>query len=554
VSLTEDLPEETPVVEETETLLTMAPARGYSCLVLHAHLPFVRHPEHKFFLEEQWFYEAMIETYIPLLENMQGWEQDGIHWRLTMSLTPPLLEMMRDDLLKQRFEDHLSKMEELVDKELVRTKDRPEFFAVAEFYQTRLAACRSIWEHWDWELSKAFAFYAATGKLVIMTCGATHGFLPYLADVPGSVRAQIEIACRAHEEGLGQRPKGIWLPECAYLPENDRFLVESGIEFCFNDTHGLLHANPRPKLGVYAPLKSQGGVQVFARDIESSRQVWSKEIGYPGDPNYREFYRDVGYDLDLEYIKPYIHTDLEIRLNTGIKYHAVTGDVDLADKDIYEPEVAADRAKVHGKDFIRNRCMQVAWLREHMDRPPIVVSPYDAELFGHWWYEGPQFVNHLMRAMNEDLEDVAPTHPVEYLENYPDSQEADLGFSTWGAQGYGEVWLNGTNDWIYRHLRGAARTMERLARQYQGTTDQWRRRVLNQMGRELVLAQASDWAFIMNAQTAVEYANKRTRVHLHRLHKMADWLEAGQPDDVLLVEYEAKDNIFKNTMDFALFI
>lgn len=527
--------------------------RGFSCLVLHAHLPFVRHPEHKFFLEEQWFYEAVIETYIPLLENMQRWEEEGLYWRLTMSLTPPLLSMMRDELLQERFEHHLTKLQELVSKELVRTRDRSEFSKVATYYEARLADCRKVWEHWDHDLARAFAHYAATGKLVIMTCGATHGFLPYLADVPGAVRAQVEIACRAHEEGLGERPRGIWLPECAYIPQNDRYLAESGIEFCFNDTHGILHANPRPRMGVYAPLRSKGGIEVFARDLESSRQVWSKEIGYPGDPNYREFYRDVGYDLDLEYIKPYIHTDLEIRLNTGIKYHAVTGDVDLSEKDLYDPELAAERAVVHGEDFIRNRRLQVAWLGRHMDRPPIVVSPYDAELFGHWWYEGPQFLDHAMRRMNEDLSQVAPIHPVEYLQRFPESQQADLGFSTWGAQGYGEVWLNATNDWIYRHLRGAAQVMHRKASKYRDTADEWRRRVLNQMGRELVLAQASDWAFIMNAQTAVEYAIKRTRVHLHRLHKMADWLDAGQPDEVLLAEYESKDNIFASTMDYTLF-
>lgn len=533
--------------------LGMPDAKGYLCLMLHAHLPFTRHPEHRFFIEEQWFYEAMIETYIPLLENMEGWERDDVHWRLTMSLTPPLLSMMRDDLLKQRFEEHLVRMEELAAKEVERTKDRSEFLQCAEFYLSRMRACRQVWERWDHDLVAAFRHYADTGKLEIITCGATHGFFPYLMDTPETVRAQVEIACRAHEEALGRRPMGMWLPECAYEAANDRFLAESGIQFTFADTHGVLHANPRPARGVYAPIRSPQGVHVLARDVESSRQVWSKEIGYPGDPNYREFYRDIGYDLDLEYIRPYIHSELEIRLNTGIKYHAVTGDVDLADKDLYDPEVAAGRAALHGHDFVRNRRLQVNWLTQHLDRPPLIVSPYDAELFGHWWYEGPWFVDQLMRRLGDDLSEVAPTHPREYLERYPDSQDCELYFSTWGAQGYGEVWMNTTNDWIYRHLHAAGRRMKALAARYRDTADEWRRRVLNQMGRELVLAQASDWAFIMNAQTAVEYAIKRTRVHLHRFGRMAEWLEAGQPDEELLAEYEAKDNLFPTAMDYSLF-
>ena len=536
--------------EKAEAAAVAAPpkeAQGYLSLVLHAHLPFTRHPEHPFFLEEQWFYEAMIETYIPLLVNMEGWEEDGIYWRLTMSLTPPLVSMMADELLTERFDEHLTRMEELLEKELDRTGDRPEFARTATYYQGRIAECRRVWEAWDHELLAAFRHYAATGKLEIITCGATHGFLPYLSEVPGAVKAQVEVAARCHERHLGKRPRGIWLPECAYEAGNDRFLAESGIQFTFNDTHGVLHSDPRPARGVYAPLKTPEGIHVFARDLESSRQVWSKEIGYPGDPNYREFYRDIGYDLEMDYIRPYIHSDLEIRINTGVKYHAVTGDVDLSEKD-----AAAARAKLHGADFVQNRRLQTAWLAEHMDRPPCVVSPYDAELFGHWWYEGPLFVDAVMRELNEDLEAVAPTHPGEYLDAHPDSQEAELYFSTWGAQGYGEVWLNTTNDWIYRHLHGAARVLRRHAQANLGTTEEWKRRVLNQMGRELLLAQASDWAFIMNAQTAVEYANKRTRVHLHRLHKMAEWLDRGQLDEELMAEYEAKDNIFPEEMDFAL--
>lgn len=533
----------------------MHEAMGYSSLVLHAHLPFVRHPEHPFFIEELWFYEAMIETYIPILQVMEGWEEDEIYWRLTMSLTPPLLSMMRDPLLQERFAARLTALEELVAKELKRTKDRPEFHRTAVHYRDSLAAARKTWEKWEGDLSAAFRHHHESGKLEVITCGATHGFLPYLAEVPGSVEAQVEVACRAHEEALGTRPRGIWLPECAYVAENDPILKKAGIEYTFNDTHGLLNAHPRPPHGVYAPTKSRAGVQVFARDLESSRQVWSKEVGYPGDPFYREFYRDVGYDLEWDYVGAYVHEDLGIRLNTGIKYHRVTGDVDLADKDLYHPEIAAERAEVHGTDFVIRRHDQVRWLARRMDRPPLVVSPYDAELYGHWWYEGPQFIDHVMRAMNKALHVVAPTHPAEYLERFPESHEADLYFSTWGAEGYGEVWLNSTNEWIYRHLHGAARVLRRWATTHlQASDDSWQARVLNQMGRELLLAQASDWAFIMNAGTTVEYAEKRTRVHLHRLHEMAGWLEAGEgPDLARLEEFEAKDNLFAEAMDFRLY-
>ncbi len=530
----------------------MRPARGYLAFTLHAHLPYVRHPEHPFFIEELWYYEAVIETYLPLLRAMEGWERDSIYWRLTMSVTPPLLSMFRDPLLCERFEARLGKLEELIAKELVRTKDRPEFLRSAEAQAEHLAECRRLWTRWQGRLDQAFRHYYDTGQLEIITCGATHGFLPYLAPVPGSVRAQVEIAARAHEEAFGRRPQGIWLPECAYLPGNDRYLREAGIRFGFLDTHGLVNARPRPENGVYAPLVSQGGIAYFGRDLESSRQVWSKEVGYPGDPAYREFYRDVGYDLDWDYVKEYVHEKLGIRLNTGIKYHRVTGDVPLSKKDLYDPEIAAERARTHAWNFVYNRQGQVDWLAARMDRPPVVVSPYDAELYGHWWYEGPQFLDHMMRAMHQYPEQLAPTHPREYLERFPDNQKVEMTFSTWGAEGYGEVWLNTTNEWIYRHLHAAARRMSELAARNARATGETRR-VLDQMGRELLLAQASDWAFIMNARTAVDYAIKRTRVHLHRFWKLSDGLASGQVDMELLAEYEAKDNLFPEVMDFELF-
>ncbi len=277
------------------------------------------------------------------------------------------------------------------------------------------------------------------------------------------------------------------------------------------DTHGVLFAEPRPKYGVYAPILCPGtNVAALARDTESSKQVWSAIEGYPGDYNYRDFYRDVGFDLDYEYLKPHLH-QTGIRSQLGIKYYKITGRTDH--KQPYDPKAALDKAAEHAGNFMFNREKQVEWLSGSMDRPSLIVAPYDAELFGHWWFEGPDWINFLLRKMHYDQQTVKTITVPEYLEQFPHLQVSQPTMSSWGYKGYCEVWLEGSNDWIYRHLHEGADRMVELARENPDPTP-LRRRALNQAARELLLAQSSDWAFIMKTGTMVDYAVQRTRVHV----------------------------------------
>jgi len=300
---------------------------------------------------------------------------------------------------------------------------------------------------------------------------------------------------------------------------------------------------------VHAPLYCPTGVAAFGRDVESSKQVWSSREGYPRAPSYRDFYRDIGFDLPMDYIGPYIHPD-GIRTYTGIKYFAITH-AKLQDKRPYDPYVAWQRANDHAGNFLFNREKQVEHLRAHMDRRPVVVSPYDAELFGHWWYEGPIFLEMLFRKMQCDQAMVAPTTPSAYLAEYPANQVAVPCHSSWGAGGYGEFWCNGTNSWVYRHLHAMGERMNELAHRY-ATADDLQRRALNQAARELMLAQSSDWAFIMKTGTTVPYATKRTNDHITRFTRLYDGLTGEGIDPVFLAEVERRDNIFPD-IDYRIY-
>lgn len=523
--------------------------KGYLALVLHGHLPYVRHPEHDQFLEEDWLYEAITETYIPLINVFDGLVNDGIDFRVTMSLTPTLIAMLTDPLLQQRYARHISKLIELAGKEVERTRDQPEFNPLAHMYRDLFLDARAVFEEkYDRNLVGAFKKFQDLGVLEIITCGATHGFFPLMLNA-NAVRAQIMVAVEQHQKHLGRAPKGIWLPECGYYEGLEEILHEAGLRYFFTDSHGVFHASPRPKYGVYAPIYTRSGVAAFGRDIESSKQVWSSVEGYPGDYTYRDFYRDIGFDLDYEYVKPYLHPD-GLRVNLGIKYHKITGASNH--KDPYNRRRALDRAADHAGNFLFNREKQVEWLADTIqDRKPIIVAPYDAELYGHWWFEGPDWINFLIRKTVCDQQTVRLITPSEYLQENPRNQVSTLSPSSWGYKGHAEVWLNETNDWIYRHLDKAADRMVELAQMFPAA-DGLLRRALNQAAREVLLAQSSDWAFILKTGSHVEYAMKRTKEHLLRFDTLYHDIKGNSLDEGRLGDMEHKDNLFPD-IDYRVY-
>jgi 1,4-alpha-glucan branching enzyme len=522
--------------------------KGYFALVLHAHLPFVHHPEYERFLEEDWFFEALTETYLPLLDVFEGLVRDAVYFRATMSLTPTLLSMMTDPLLQQRYVRYLDDRLQALAGENARTRDDPYFHPVVAFYTDWFTRLRRRFVEQDrLDVTVAFRRLMESGHLEIVTCGATHGYLPLLSAQEESLYAQLSMAVRTHERILGRRPRGIWLPECGYKPGLDRILAEFGIDHFFVDSHGILNAHPRPKYGVHRPIRTPTGPAAFGRDYESSKQVWSAEEGYPGDPVYREFYRDAGFDVHEQHIESMRHGG--IATFTGLKYHRITGKGDW--KEPYHPGWARERAAEHAGHFMFNRQKQVDWLASFFDRPPVIVAPYDAELFGHWWFEGPQWIDFLFRKMAYDQQDIQAITPAEYLDRFPDLQVAQLPECSWGAGGFHEVWLNGSNDWIYPYLHAAAEQMAGLVRRFPNA-DGPQRWALDQAARELLLAQSSDWAFIMKTGTSVEYAVRRFKAHIHRFQRLVEMVEHNRYDERYLSAVSTRDSLFPD-MDYRIF-
>ena len=523
--------------------------QGYLALVLHAHLPFVRHPEHEWFLEEDWLFEAITECYIPLISMLRQFAADAVPCRLTLSISPPLAEMLNDPLLQARYVRYLRSRIELSQREIQRTKDIPALLSLAQMYhQSFQNAYRLFEEGLGRNLLKAFRELQEQEIIEIMTCPATHAFMPFVSKAEAQ-RAQLRSARTVCEKHFGKSPRGLWLAECGYEPGLESLIKEAGFEYLVLDAHGLLFGNPRPAAGVFAPVKTPQGLVVFGRDMESSRQVWSSQNGYPGDFKYREFYRDLGFDGDYDHVRPYLHPD-GVRRNLGIKYHRITGSNDLAQREIYDRQEALAKAEEHAANFVFNRCQQIQYLHETLENNPIVVSPYDAELFGHWWFEGPQFLDQVIRkaAFNPSVFQLATLG--EAVEAFPNPVLQQPTSSSWGAEGYHQVWLNERTQWLYRHQHKAEASMVELANRFpeaQGLLHD----ALNQAARELLLAQSSDWAFLISQGKSVPYALRRFRTHIQRfqtLHRQIlqqdiqlDWLRTVEAQDNIFPEIDYRD-------------
>ena len=342
----------------------------------------------------------------------------------------------------------------------------------------------------------------------------------------------------------------MWVPECAFYPGLDDVLAEAGIRYFLVDSHGIEHADPRPLFGVSAPLYCPSGVAAFGRHPMTSKLVWSTNVGYPADYNYREYYRDIGYDLDQHYLEPFQYAK-GIRTHTGIKYHRITGKTQ--DKHLYNPDWAQRDGRAARPRFRRPLPRPGrAGPRGRMPFPSVIVSPYDAELFGHWWFEGPQWIYHVLRELSGGG-DLALGTPGEYLAAHPIQQKAMPAPSSWGRNGYNEHWVNPKTDWMWRPLHEAAVRMRQAVQSHPArAAGSLEDRVLRQAGRELMLAQSSDWPFIITNGTTEEYARRRFHDHVNRFHDLLHGLERRQIDPGKLEALEYMDAIFPE-LDYRLF-
>ncbi len=507
--------------------------QGQLALVLHAHLPYVRHPEHPHFLEEHWFFSALLECYLPLVQVLRRHVQGPA--RLTLSLSPTLLSLWQDPLLQRRFAAHLDRLDQLCQKEMqqhrgvrshLATWYRNRFQALGEFYFQTLGG----------DLIQAFVQLQEQGVVQLMTTAATHGYLPLLRNHPPMVRAQLRIGRQVFQALTGQPPRGLWLPECGYFPGLESEIRGAGYAYSLLETHGIQQAQPRPPWDVYAPILWDG-VALFGRDPFSARAVWSRETGYPANPWYREYHRDLGWE-SREDLKDYLPEGVAAA-PTGIKYHRVTGASEP--KAFYEPGTARRQARWDARHFLRQQ-RELAARFPPGARPPLIVAPYDAELFGHWWFEGPVFLDALLTLAQESGVQLVTLE--DHLDTYGPASRCQPAMSSWGEGGDHRRWLRPETGWVYLALDQAAETLESLLPVFgpgRGTARE--QRILRQAARTLLLAQSSDWTFHLGRE-AGDYASQRLRSLFARFAFLTQALREGWDPGERLEALEQLDALF----------
>ena len=528
-------------------------APGKIIFLMHAHLPFVRHPEYKRFFEENWLFEAIAETYLPLVQAMRRLLEKGVPGTLNLSVSPPLIEMLSDENLLDKFSEHLKQQLKLIEKEVARNAGT-DLETLSHFYLSRQHTLIDLWENRiHRNLLAEFQELEKAGKLNLLTCVGTHPFLPAYQSDPASIRMQLDVTVRTFERAFGRKPMGVWLPECGYFPGLDKYLAEYGLHYFFLETHGVLLASPTPKYGVFTPLRTTQGLYCMGREQKSSMEVWSRRTGYPGHPEYREFFTDISKNRPRDYLGEYFFAG-DTPIDSGFKYNRITGG---EHKEIYRPWNAMKLAEDHARLFVVNREATISELLVNMDgHKAAMLCPYDAELFGHWWFEGPIFLEEmLMRAASSSVIEFAGADQVMTCSADPDAHEP--AFSSWGEGGFGSVWINGETDKYYpqsyRMRAMIDHSMSIREKMGKGSPrGKLLTRYIKQMERELMLFQSSDWAFMIHNHSAEGYARRRLDDHYNNGHELfaeackAILRNTDKPAaNSILPKLEANDNIFK---------
>jgi len=493
------------------------------CIVLHAHLPFVRHADDEDFLEEDWLLEAIIECYVPLFSRLVALRDAGTDFRITLGLSPTLVAMLDDPLLRQRRDRRVAALRERVKSARSGPWEKTHHAALAH-QEERLEQVQRHLESWRGDVLAPIVDLSRSGHIELISESATHGLLPLFSN-RASQKAQIQIGRAEFVRRFGKPAAGHWLAECGFAPGTDRLLADDGVSYFLAESNAVTNASP--PVDVLCPAGTAAGVTVFARDPASAAQVWNARVGFPGDPVYRERYRDLGHDEPLS---------REPRA-LGIKLHRVTGlDVPGSEKAPYDPEEARMRAHAHAREFVDARRRQFKTAAS-AGKQKVLTACYDAELFGHWWYEGPDFLCEVLRLLAAD-ETIVAGSPSQFVASEAHRPQIEPACSTWGAGGSHQVWLGPSNEWLYRYQHAAERGMSELLQRFGDTTEPGALRVLQQCGRELLLLQSSDWAFMLATGAHAPYARRRFTEHFQAFRRLHDSLlmDTAEPEHLALRE------------------
>lgn len=516
--------------------------------LLHAHVPFVRQQDANGCVEERWLFEAISETYMPLLTMFERLESDGIPFSIALSLSPLLCQMLADPAIQMRYVEHQDRLIAFGERELIRSKDRADEQSLVQMYLDRAVNDRARFvEYYGSNLLNAFAHWQKKGFVELLTSAATHAFMPFLVDSPESLQAQVELAIHSHRSFFSKNPAGFYLPHLAWFPEAGELLRSYGLSYTVVESHGLLHAKPCPTKGTMAPVQTAGGLTVFGRDYQATRQIFDSEEGFIAHPAFRDFNWDAGYELPLEALVPLLEIE-NIRGSSSFKYRAKG--TKGADAQIYSVDAALQEIDGQVDAFLNSCLAQMAAYEAELDTVSNIFCAFDAELFGHRWYEGIHFLERVFRKVyrSQDIRLIKPIHAIEL---FAEKEAVDIHPSSCGRCGYNENWLDVSNDWTWRHIIQCAKRLTDLTKRFPDETG-LKERTLNQATREVLLAQSADWQDLMRERIAPDFAKRRFESFIQNFITAYESLGSNYVSTDWLTKLERRDNIF-DSINYRVF-
>ncbi|MDR2719079.1 MAG: DUF1957 domain-containing protein [Treponema sp.] len=485
--------------------------------------------------EESWFFEALSETYLPLLMLFDRLEADHVPFRLGLSLSPIIVQMLRDELLQKKYAAYLDHQIDFGKQEIERLNEKPALRRLAQHYFDEAVDRRAaLYTRYEGNIFKAFEHYQQKRNIEFLAAPATHAFLPFFCSFPEALHAQIETALSFYRYSLGITPQGFWLPELGWSKELDPFLRSYNFNYTIADSHGFVLGNPPPSRGSFFPVRTPQNIMILARDFCACADI--NRMSQEGP--YRNNSRDIGYELPVEMLSPFIAQN-GARCQTGYKYWQVSDD-----DAVYDPAAARKAAEEHARAFLENCAGRLESARRFMGEIPLSLCAFNADSFGRHWHEGPQFLESLFR-LAADYRELQFMTPAEYLYQQPISAfEVSLPeYSSWGDNGYAQVWLDSSNDWIYRHLSRSINRMIELTDRFSGSSS-LKERTMNQAACELLLAMASDWPAMLYRQECTVYARNQLEDALQNFTTIYEALGSNYISTEWLTNLERRHSIF----------
>ncbi len=512
--------------------------------VLDAQMPFVRHPDTPGRAEEAMLFNALSETWLPLLRSCASLESEGIPFRFALSISPTLCEMLDDPLLQERYVNHLDKSIEFGLSELERCAGSPEEREIIKQHLDRFQANRRDFaETYERNILKKIDYFALRGHIEILATAATSCFLPLYSDIPEALNAQIETGLTTYRRHFTAAPSGFWLPAMAWFNGCEATLRSYGFQYTFVDAHALLFADPVPWTGVYAPVTCENGFAVFARDAVTCRKIvgGGETQGYLASENYLDMDRDIGFELDESALSGLFDVRLG-RRPTGFRYWRRYRS-EIERNPAYRLDRAYAQVESDSTDFVEHVADllgKASVIRE--GEPVSLVCALPATILGQQWQEGISWFEAVLRKTSADSR-LSIAVPASCVGDRHSLARAEPRFSSWNSGGYAEEVLNSSNDWVYRYVRKATERMIDLAERFPDDTG-LKERALNMAARELLLAQSMDWPIMMNESDRSEYARKRFEDSVRSFTVVYESLGSNFISTEWLTTTEKRDNLF----------